>query len=63
MEIFLGSLVLPIKESKIKELSFGLAISQHSSGKNNSKQLAAEDEAQHAARRSRELVVSPPEHG
>ena len=45
MKIFLGSLVLPIKEKKIKELSFGLVMNQHNSGKTNSKQLAAEDEA------------------
>lgn len=42
MKIFLGSLILPIKERKIKELSFGLAINQHNSGKNNSKQLATQ---------------------
>lgn len=62
MKIFLGSLVLPIKERKMKELSFGLAINQHHSGNNNGKQPAAEHEAQHPARERREPVVSQPEH-
>lgn len=62
MKIFLGSLILPIKERKIKELSFGLAINQHNSGKNNSKQLATEAEAHHPARERWEPAVSQPEH-
>lgn len=50
MKIFLGSLILPIKDRRIKELSFGRAINQHRSANNNGKQPAAEDEARELGR-------------